>query len=93
MIVRFVVPAMAAAALGLSTASAFAQQTAQTAAQQCAALEAQIDTNMPMTMPNMIKTATAEREEGAKLCNSGKTEEGIAKLQQALADALDTGAR
>jgi hypothetical protein len=78
---------MAAAALGLSTASAFAQ--AQPAAPPtCAGLEAQVDRNLPMAQPTDVAAATAQRAEGAKLCDSGKTQEGIAKLQQALTTAL-----
>jgi hypothetical protein len=86
MIMRYVVPAMAAAALGLSTASAFAQ--AQTGTQQCAALEAQVDEHIASRMvPSLVRTAQDLRAEGGKLCASGQTEAGIAKLQQALADA------
>jgi hypothetical protein len=88
MIMRFVVPAMAAAALGLLTASAFAAQAQSAAKQSCAALESQVDRNLPMAQPGDIGKATAERAQGAKLCNSGKTEQGMAKLQQALTTAL-----
>jgi hypothetical protein len=86
MVMRYVVPATAAAALGLSFASGFAG--AATGTQQCAALEAQVDAQLPATnVPSDVREATAERDEGAKLCHSGQTEAGMAKLRQALADA------
>ena len=91
MIRRFVVPATAAA-FWLFTAPAFAAQStapAESAAmQRCAQLESQIDANLPETEATLLGVATAERGEGAKLCDAGKTDEGIAKLQQALTDTM-----
>ena len=91
MIRRFVVPATAAA-FWLFTAPVFAAQTtapAQSAAmQRCAQLEAQIDANMSVAEATELPVATEERAEGAKLCDSGKADEGVAKLQQALIDTM-----
>jgi hypothetical protein len=91
MIRRFVVPATAAA-FWLFTAPVFAAQTtapAQSAAmQRCAQLESQIDANLPMAEATELPAATAERGEGAKLCAAGKTDQGLAKLQQALIDTM-----
>jgi hypothetical protein len=93
MIMRFVVPATAAA-LMLSV-SAFAAQTSTSAQssgmQQCTQLESQIATDLQDAIPSASRKATAERDEGMKLCNSGKTDEGIAKLQQALTDVMYRG--
>ncbi len=95
MIMRFVVLATAAAALGLSAASAFAAQTtapAQSAAmQRCNQLEAQISNVLPEAIPSMVGKATTERARGAKLCQQGKTEQGIATLERALNDAMYRG--
>jgi hypothetical protein len=92
MIMRFVVPATAAALM--FSVSAFAAQTtpAQSAGmQQCTQLESQITTNLPEAIPSVSRKAAAERDDGMKLCNSGKTEEGVAKLQQALTDVMYRG--
>jgi hypothetical protein len=91
MIRRFVLPATAAA-FWLFTAPAFAAQTtapAQSAAmQRCAELESQIDANMPMAEATELQTATEERAQGAKLCDSGKTDQGIATLEQGVVDTM-----
>jgi len=95
MIMRFVVPTIAAAALGLAAAPVLAAQSsakAQSAAMQtCSQLEAQIANVLPEAIPSMARKATDERTEGAKLCRSGKTEQGIPLLEQALNDALYRG--
>jgi hypothetical protein len=95
MIMRLVVSATAAAALGLSAASAFAAQSntpAQSAAmQQCAALEAQVTSLLPEAISQMSAKARSERDQGAKLCQQGKTDEGIATLEQARTDAMYRG--
>ncbi len=59
--------------------------------QQCTQLESEITTNLPEAIPSGVKKATNERDDGAKLCSSGKTDEGIAKLQQALTDVMYRG--
>ena len=93
MIMRFVVPATAAALM--FAASAFAAQNSTTAQspgmQECAQLEAQINSELPGAIPSEVRKVTAERDDGAKLCNSGKTDEGIAKLEQAVSDVAYRG--
>jgi hypothetical protein len=95
MITRFVVPVIATAALGLSAASASAAETnapAQSAAMRtCTQLEAQVAGLLPEAIPSMVRKATDERAEGARLCNSGKPEQGVATLERALNDALYRG--
>jgi hypothetical protein len=95
MIMRFVVPVIAAAALGLPAASALAAQSGANASsaamQTCNQLEQQVANVLPEAIPTMVKQATDERAEGAKLCQSGKTEQGIATLERALNDAMYRG--
>ena len=91
MIRRIVVPATAAA-FWLFTAPAFAAQAtapAQSAAmQRCAELESEIDAAMPVAEATELASATEERAQGAKLCNSGKADQGIATLQQGLVNSM-----
>ena len=92
MIVRFVVPATAAAAFGLLATSVLAAQaTPSTAMQTCTQLEAQVASLLPEAIPSMLRKATNERAKGAKLCESGKTDQGIATLERAREDALYRG--
>jgi hypothetical protein len=92
MIVRFVVPAMAAAGFGLLATSVLAAQaTPPTAMQTCTQLEAQVAGVLPEAIPSMLGKATKERAEGAKLCESGQTDQGIATLERAKEDALYRG--
>ena len=95
MIMRFVVPVIAAAALGLPAASVMAAQNgapANSAAMQtCTQLEAQVASVLPEAIPSMMQKASDERTKGAQLCKSGKTEQGIATLERALNDALYRG--
>jgi hypothetical protein len=92
MIMRFVVPATAAAAFGLLATSALAAQaTPSTAMQTCTRMEAQVASLLPEAIPSMVGKATNERAEGAKLCDAGKTDQGIATLERAQTDALYRG--
>jgi hypothetical protein len=95
MIKRLVVPAGAAAlaltitpVLAAGTSTTARTTTAQT---QCAQLERTIDAQMPDALPGQVAKSTKERQEGAQLCNSGKTEEGVTMLQRALTDAMYRG--
>ena len=95
MIMRFVVPVLAAAAIGLPAASVLAAQSdakAQSAAiKTCRQLEGQVGNLLPEALPAMVKKVTDERSEGTRLCRSGKPEQGITLLEQALNDALYRG--
>ncbi len=92
MIMRCVVPLTAAAAFGLLATSALAAQAGPSAAsQRCTQLETQVATVLPEAIPSMVQKATSEHAEGARLCNAGKTEQGIATLERALNDALYRG--
>jgi hypothetical protein len=94
MIMRMVVSATAAAALGLSAASVLAagSSTQQSAAmQRCTDLQAQVTSLLPEAISQMAGKARSERDQGVKLCQQGKVEEGIATLEQALNDAMYRG--
>ena len=73
-----------AAALFMSTA-AFA--ASMTPAQQCTALEKQFDQEI-VKHATASKAATAKmlRDDGGKLCQTGKNDDGVKKLKQALKD-------
>ena len=95
MMMRFVVPA-GAAALALMTTpvlAAGAPTPAQMSAaqKQCAQLESAIDAQMAEATSAQVAKTTKERQEGERLCNSGKPEEGVAMLQHALRDAMYRG--
>lgn len=74
---------LAGAVLAFSPA-AFAQEAAQDASSSCAALQSQYDQQAATAASDKISEAQAAREEGGKLCAEGKTEEGAAKLKEAL---------
>lgn len=68
----------------LSTA-AFAAST--TPAQQCTALEKQFDKEITKHASSaMAASARTLRTDGGKLCHSGKSADGVKKLEQALND-------
>jgi hypothetical protein len=92
MMIRFVVPAEAAA-LALMITPVLAAAAAPTAAaqKQCAQLESAIDAQLPEARQTQVAKATKERQEGEQLCNSGKTDQGIATLEHALRDAMYRG--
>ena len=90
--IRAVVPAGAVAlALMISPVLAAAPAPTTAAQNQCAQLERTIDAQMPEARPTQVAKATKERQDGEQLCNSGKTQEGIATLQHALRDAMYRG--
>jgi hypothetical protein len=92
MMMRFVVPAGAAALALMITPLLAAAAAPTTAAQkQCAQLESTIDVQIAEARPSQVAKTTKERQDGEQLCNSGKTEQGIATLQHALRDAMDRG--
>ena len=92
MIIRFVVPAGAAALALMITPVLAAAAAPTTAAQkQCAQLERTIDAQISEALPSEVGKATKERQEGEQLCNSGKSQQGIATLQHALRDAMNRG--
>lgn len=81
--IRHIVIAGAALAFG---PAAFAQDTTATAqaGQDCASLQAQYDQAAAAASAEQLSSAKAARDEGAALCAEGKTEEGMAKLQDAI---------
>ena len=46
---------------------------------------------MPDALPSQVAKSAKERQEGAQLCNSGKTAEGVTMLQRALTDTMYRG--
>lgn len=76
---------IASAALAIAPA-AFAQETvaAPEASQDCASLQAQYDQAAAAATAEQLSQAKAARDEGEKLCASGKQAEGAAKLQEAI---------
>ena len=64
--------------------AAFAQDTTQAGGQDCASLQAQYDQAAAAATAEQLSAAKAARDEGAKLCSEGKSEEGAAKLQEAI---------
>jgi hypothetical protein len=79
--IRHILIASAALAVG----PAIAQETAAPqAGTDCASLQAQFDQAASTASPEALSAAKAARDEGEKLCSEGKTEEGAAKLQEAI---------
>lgn len=71
----------------LAVASGFAADKAPQPQKNCAALEKQFDEAIATRgMHEKAAQARKLRQEGAKLCASGKSGEGMKKLDQALAD-------
>jgi uncharacterized protein YdeI (BOF family) len=79
--IRQILIASAALAIG----PAIAQETAvpQTPA-DCASLQTQFDQAASTASVEQMSAAKAARDEGEKLCAEGKSEEGVAKLQEAI---------
>jgi len=73
---------IASAALAVAPA-ALAQEEVQ-GTQDCAALQAQYDQVAAAASAEQLSQAKASRDEGEKLCAEGKTEEGAAKLKEAI---------
>jgi hypothetical protein len=79
--IRHILIASAALAMG----PAIAQETAAPqAGTDCASLQAQFDQAAASASSEQLSAAKAARDEGEKLCSEGKTEEGAAKLQEAI---------
>ncbi len=71
---------MASALLALAPA-AFAGEDA---GKNCAALQSQYDKEAAISKTDKIGEAQSLRDEGAKLCSSGKADEGATKLKEAI---------
>jgi hypothetical protein len=78
--IRHILIASAALAVG----PAIAQETAPQAPADCASLQAQWDQIASTASAEQVTAAQAAHDEGEKLCAEGKTEEGAAKLQEAI---------
>jgi hypothetical protein len=79
--IRHILIATAALAAG----PAFAQDAASPQAPaDCASLQSQVDSAASMASHEQMSSAQSAIDEGKKLCSEGKTEEGAAKLQEAL---------
>ncbi|MGH8243920.1 MAG: hypothetical protein ACRETY_11295 [Steroidobacteraceae bacterium] len=79
--IRHILIASAALAVG----PAIAQETAAPqASADCASLQSQFDQAAAAATAEQMSAAQAARDEGEKLCAEGKTEEGAAKLQEAI---------
>jgi hypothetical protein len=72
------------ASSGLAIASAACTQDVVQASTDCASLMAQHDHAAAAASAEQEVTAAAVRDEGEKLCLEGKTEEGAAKLKEAI---------
>ena len=78
---------VAATAALLMSPFAMAQDPAaepMAADESCATLQTKFDTDVATAQSSIAATAQATRDEGAKLCAEGRTDEGIAKLKEAL---------
>jgi hypothetical protein len=75
----------ATAAVMLLASSAFA--ATMTPAAQCTALQKQWDQSITQhSSASKVKEARALHTDGVKLCSSGKSSDGVAKLEQAIKD-------
>jgi hypothetical protein len=79
--IRHILIASAALAIGPAIAQEAAVQ--QTPA-DCASLQTQFDQAASTASAEQMTAAKAARDEGEKLCAEGKSEEGVAKLQEAI---------
>ena len=52
--------------------------------ESCTTLQTKFDADVATAQSSAAATAQATRDEGAKLCAEGRTDEGIAKLKEAL---------
>jgi hypothetical protein len=80
---------VASAALAVAP-FAMAQEAPAGGGTDCASLQAQYDQAAASATAEAVSAAKAARDEGDKLCAEGKTEEGAAKLQEAIS-ALQGG--
>lgn len=77
----------AASAAVLMAPLAMAQEPAAAAPQadeSCATLQSKFDADVATASGSAASQAQASRDEGAKLCAEGRTDEGIAKLKEAI---------
>lgn len=72
------------ASAALAIAPAACTQDAVQPHTDCASLLAQLDQAVATASAEQVGTALAEGDEGEKLCLEGKTEEGGAKLKEAI---------
>jgi hypothetical protein len=75
---------LAGAVLAFSPVAMAQEETQADPGQSCEALQSQYDQQAATAASDKISEAQAAREEGGKLCAEGKTEEGAAKLKEAL---------
>ena len=78
---------VAATAAVLMSPFAMAQDPAASpegSAESCASLQAKFDADIKVSQSASASQAQTMRDEGAKLCNEGRTDEGVAKLKEAL---------
>jgi hypothetical protein len=73
---------IASAVVAMST-SACSQDVAK-ASTDCASLLAQYDQGVPVASAEYVRAATAARDQGEEICLDGRTEEGAAKLIEAI---------
>src|SRR5262245_38398201 len=88
--IRHILIASAALAVGPAIAQDVA---APQASADCASLQSQLDQAASTASPEQVSAARAASDEGRKLCSEGKTEEGAAKLQEALSALSQTSAQ
>jgi hypothetical protein len=73
------------ASAALAAGPAFAQDAAAPqASADCASLQSQVEQAASTASSEQMSAAQSAIDEGKKLCSEGKTEEGTAKLQEAL---------
>ena len=78
---------VAAAAAVLMSPFAMAQEPVaepQGSSESCATLQTKFDTDVATSQSSSAASAQSIRDEGAKLCAEGRTDEGIAKLKEAI---------
>jgi hypothetical protein len=74
--------AIASAVVAISTAAC--SQDAAEASTDCASLLAQYDQGVSVESAEYVSAARAARDQGEKICLDGRTEEGAAKLIEAI---------
>ncbi len=74
---------VASAVLAIAPVAMAGEET-QAAPADCAALQQQFDQAAATATAEQVSAAQVARDEGAKLCSEGKSEEGAAKLKEAI---------
>jgi hypothetical protein len=83
--IRHLITAASAAVLLSPFAMAQEPAAAPTGSDEsCATLQTKIDADIATAQSSSAAQVQSLRDEGAKLCAEGRTEEGIAKLKEAL---------